>query len=48
MEADDLTLVAFDTEEGGLVLGIDETRAPLTAANFLAYVDGGHLQCARR
>lgn len=46
MEADDLTLVAFDTEEGGLVLGIDETRAPLTAANFLAYVDGGHLQAA--
>lgn len=46
MEADGLTLVTFDTEDGRLVLGIDEARAPLTAANFLAYVDGGHLQAA--
>ncbi len=46
MKADGLTLVTLDTEEGRVVLGIDEAHAPLTAANFLAYVDGGHLQTA--
>lgn len=46
MKADGLTLVTLDTEEGSLVLGIDEARAPLTAASFLAYIDGGHLQAA--
>ncbi len=41
-----LTPVTVDTEEGSFVLGIDEARAPLTAANFLAYLDGGHLGAA--
>lgn len=43
---EDLTLVNVETPDGLLVLGIDEKRAPLTAANFLAYVDGGHLEAA--
>lgn len=38
-----LTKVKVDTEEGSFVLGIDEKNAPVTAANFLSYVDGGHL-----
>lgn len=46
MKTDGLTLVTLETEDGSLVLGIDEARAPLTAANFLAYVDGGHLATA--
>lgn len=29
-----------------MILGIDEECAPLTAANFLAYVDGSHLDDA--
>jgi peptidyl-prolyl cis-trans isomerase A (cyclophilin A) len=41
-----LTRVRVETEEGAFVLGIDTARAPLTAANFLAYVDGGHLSGA--
>lgn len=46
MEPCDLTLVSLETEEGTVVLGIDEERAPLTAANFLAYVDLGFLSDA--
>lgn len=38
-----LTRVSVQTEEGEFVLGIDEANAPITAANFLAYVDGSHL-----
>ena len=34
------TLVAFETEKGTIEIEVDETRAPLTAANFLKYVDG--------
>lgn len=41
-----LTLVTVETEEGSFALGIDEVSAPRTAANFLAYVDGGHLEGA--
>lgn len=38
-----LTQILVKTEEGEFVLGVDETNAPITAANFLAYVDGSHL-----
>jgi peptidyl-prolyl cis-trans isomerase A (cyclophilin A) len=34
--------VLVQTELGDIVLEIDTTRAPNTAANFLRYVDGGH------
>lgn len=40
---DGLTLVEVETLEGSFQLGIDERRAPLTAANFLAYLDRGFL-----
>ena len=33
--------VALDTPQGRIVLEIDAVHTPVTAANFLAYVDGG-------
>jgi cyclophilin family peptidyl-prolyl cis-trans isomerase len=33
--------VAFETTLGTIVLQLDEVAAPITAANFLTYVDGG-------
>jgi len=36
---DDLVKVALDTEKGRIVLALDRGRAPITTANFLAYVD---------
>ena len=36
-----LPRVTVDTELGSIVLEIDAVRAPITAANFLKYVDGG-------
>lgn len=38
-----LTEVDVHTSEGHFILGIDEQNAPISARNFLAYVDGGHL-----
>ncbi|MFL5109491.1 MAG: peptidylprolyl isomerase [Microvirga sp.] len=35
----DLVKVALDTDKGRIVLALDRGRAPLTTANFLAYVD---------
>ena len=35
----DLVRVALDTEKGRIVLVLDKGRAPVTTANFLAYVD---------
>lgn len=36
---DDLVRVRIDTSAGPIVLALDRGRAPLTVANFLAYVD---------
>ena len=38
---DDLVRVALDTDAGRIVLALDRGRAPVTVANFLAYVDKG-------
>jgi peptidyl-prolyl cis-trans isomerase A (cyclophilin A) len=40
---DDLVKVALDTDKGRIVLALDKGRAPVTTANFLAYVDKGWL-----
>jgi len=34
--------VRVQTDLGDIVIEVDPSRAPLTAANFLKYVDGGH------
>ena len=38
--------VLLETELGAFTIHVDTERAPITAANFLAYVDGGHLDGA--
>jgi peptidyl-prolyl cis-trans isomerase A (cyclophilin A) len=38
--------VLIETELGAFTLDIDDQRAPITGRNFLAYVDGGHLDGA--
>ncbi|MGN6768725.1 MAG: peptidylprolyl isomerase [Rhizobiaceae bacterium] len=38
-----LVQALVDTELGSVTVAVDTVRAPITAANFLAYVDGGHL-----
>ena len=40
---DDLVRVALDTEAGRILLVLDRGRAPVTTANFLAYVESGKL-----
>ena len=35
------TIVAFETAKGTIELAVDGARAPITAANFLRYVDAG-------
>ena len=35
------TLVVFETGKGNIEIEVDAAHAPLTAANFLKYVDGG-------
>lgn len=42
-----LVHVAVRTELGEFVVEVDASRAPLTAANFLRYVDGGHYDGGR-
>jgi len=37
-----MTEVEFDTTIGTMIFELDEEKAPVTAANFLAYVDSGH------
>ncbi|HUG45807.1 MAG TPA: peptidylprolyl isomerase [Sphingomicrobium sp.] len=39
----DLVPVAIETSLGRIVVALDRGRAPLTAANFLSYVEGGKL-----
>ncbi len=38
------TLVIVETSMGPFTLTLDAERAPLTVANFLAYVDSGHYE----
>jgi peptidyl-prolyl cis-trans isomerase A (cyclophilin A) len=38
---DDLVQVALETAAGRIVIAIDRARAPITAKNFLTYVDSG-------
>lgn len=38
---DDLVRVALDTSAGRIVIALDAKRAPVTSANFLAYVTSG-------
>ncbi len=37
---DDLVRVAIDTSAGRILIALDRGRAPLSVANFLAYIDG--------
>ncbi|MCK4536131.1 MAG: peptidyl-prolyl cis-trans isomerase [Desulfuromonadales bacterium] len=37
-----LETVVIDTSHGKMTLELDDQRAPLSVANFLEYVDGGH------
>jgi peptidyl-prolyl cis-trans isomerase A (cyclophilin A) len=37
-----MTNVLFETALGSFTVEVDTENAPLTATNFLAYVDGGH------
>lgn len=39
----DFVPVAIETSAGRIVIALDRGRAPLTTANFLAYVDSGKL-----
>ncbi|MFP5330089.1 MAG: peptidylprolyl isomerase [Alphaproteobacteria bacterium] len=41
--SEDLVPVAIQTEKGRIVIALDRGRAPLTTANFLAYVESGKL-----
>ena len=34
-------IVVFETDKGAIEIAVDAAHAPLTAANFLKYVDGG-------
>lgn len=38
--------VVLETELGAFTIAVDDERAPITATNFLAYVDGGYLDQA--
>ena len=42
-----LPRVAIATEAGTIVIEVDPVRAPVTAANFLRYVDAGHFDGGR-
>ena len=39
---DDLVSVLIESERGVIEVAVDSVRAPVTAANFLRYVDGGY------
>lgn len=38
--------VLLETELGAFTIAVDDAHAPITAANFMAYVDGGYLDDA--
>ena len=38
---EELVKIAIETSAGRIVLALDKARAPITTANFLAYVDSG-------
>lgn len=40
-EAEDKPVVVFETEKGRIEIEVDTVKAPISAANFLKYVDGG-------
>jgi peptidyl-prolyl cis-trans isomerase A (cyclophilin A) len=42
-KADAETRVRLDTAQGPIVIAVNRTRAPITSANFLKYVDGKRL-----
>ena len=42
METTQSPRVAMDTSHGQIVIELDAAKAPLSTANFLAYVDAGH------
>lgn len=37
-----MTNVTLETTQGTITLAIDDQKAPISAANFLSYVDSGH------
>lgn len=41
LEAQQNTIVVFETEKGTIEMAVDGVHAPATAANFLKYVDAG-------
>jgi peptidyl-prolyl cis-trans isomerase A (cyclophilin A) len=41
LEAQQNTIVVFETEKGTIEMAVDGVHAPATAANFLRYVDAG-------
>ena len=41
-DAQDKVRVRVQTELGDIVVEVDQAKAPITAANFLRYVDAGH------
>ena len=45
-DAQQIVTVRLDTAMGPIVLALDEGAAPLTTANFLAYLDSGALEYA--
>jgi peptidyl-prolyl cis-trans isomerase A (cyclophilin A) len=41
------TVIVFETEKGAIEMEVDGVHAPVTAANFLKYVDGGFFDGGR-
>jgi peptidyl-prolyl cis-trans isomerase A (cyclophilin A) len=41
------TVIVFETEKGAIEMEVDGVHAPITAANFLKYVDGGFFDGGR-
>ncbi len=42
-----MTAVVLRTSQGNIEMEVDATRAPITTANFLRYVDGGYYEGGR-